>query len=119
LNAHPGGDEGANELQAARQRAVKLQAQYDAAGARAEAERAVRMAPAQKDRGGTFAFTRLLNAAGQTNGWRVDVDGKISGLIVPRDDRTEVIVASNDGGEDNPTADQLMVAFLAGPGKEG
>ena len=72
----------------------------------------------QHDVSGTWDFRVIRNDGGQVTGWNVFFDGALAGLLVLHGENLTAFVTSREEDESAPSADQIMVAFLAGPGRD-
>lgn len=66
---------------------------------------------------GDWSFGPLHNDGGELLGWRVELNGKIAGMIVSRGKDLVVLASGNEYDMDSPTTTDIMAAYTAfGPG---
>lgn len=106
-------DEMHEAMRKGRERAVKEQARHDAEGELEDRLYRQTQTGPRAPVSGHWRFIELLNSSGETSGWRVELNGKIAGVLLLRGDDVNVISASSDRDDPNdPTAIEIMAAFV-------
>lgn len=100
----------------ARRKAAEAQKRYDVQGD-AEDREYMRRRDAAAGVGrarpsGNWRFEQLLNTSRQLIGWRVELDGRIAGMMVLQGEDIQVISTSSDHDASAPNGMEIMAAFV-------
>ncbi len=107
--------EAEDDAQRGREKAAADQRQYDAQGEveyRRNRSSWYREDAPRPHASGHWRFEQLLNTRGELTGWRVELDGKIVGMLVLHDNDIGVISTSADEDALAPSPRDIMAAFI-------
>lgn len=122
---HGGGEGGGDdaEMRRARQEAHKAQKRYDMESERDfwpnGLPRATTPNPdwrPARDRSADWRFVELKTESGHVDGFRVERNGRLVGMLVMRGADLVAISTSPEEDEDAPMADEIMAAFIRARG---
>jgi hypothetical protein len=107
-----------DDMRGARRRAAESQRSYDEEQAREYHRKFPRPPRSGTGLDASWRFTALYSGNKQLTGWRVELAGKLAGMIVIRGADLVVLSAGDERDYDSPSAEDIMAAYMKGPGSE-